>query len=139
MRVVCPVTPPALRDGQRTEFGLQNKDRDLTAGEIDSAGAATFEFEVRAEPLDQTGRTRFLGEFVHGAPVDRFLYLGYRPADGSKDAWFRRWKISLKGIPYAEIDALGPEDGLEIQLRRDDSGVVWPRGEGWKRYSAARV
>jgi len=51
-----------------TEFGLQHKDRDLMTAQLGDGDSVSFEIEVGAEPLDESGKTKFRGSFVHGPP-----------------------------------------------------------------------
>src|SRR5688572_7859320 len=98
LQVICLNVPP-IPDG--TEFGLQDRDRVLHSGEMQSDGSMLFRCEVKA--VEKDGALRLTGDFVHGSSADRILYLGLRPLGGADDAWIRRWKIPLAGIDAAMV------------------------------------
>jgi hypothetical protein len=43
----------------------------------------------------------FLGDFAHGAPKERFLYLSWRNTNG---AYAQRLKLPLAGITWSDIE-----------------------------------
>jgi hypothetical protein len=115
------MVPPQVRDGVETVFGIQDKGRHLTPPVLDANGDTIFEITATTSDAGLTG------PFVHGKPGERFLYLGWRPANGPPDAWIRRWKISLKSLP-AEAET------AEIAINEAETKNVWI-GSDWKRTS----
>ena len=120
------MVPPQVHDGVETVFGIQDKARNLIQPDPDATGAATFEITV-APHCNAAGDLDWSGLFVHGKPGERFLYLGWRPANGPTDNWIRRWKISLASLP-TECDA------AEITIEATESKNVWI-GSIWKTTS----
>ena len=64
----------------------------------------TFRFSLRVREHPRTGRPNFLGPFAQGTPGERFVYLCWgERTDGEWDG-FRRAKIPLKSLTWAQID-----------------------------------
>jgi hypothetical protein len=99
-------------------------------------GELELETRVRAEWRDEGRGLDFSGPFIQGSPGARFLYLGWRPANGPVDRWIRRWKIALGGIGENANGDLSEDDAFEIRLPASEAKLVWPRGDGWQRCSA---
>lgn len=113
LRIVCKAPPDPDRYG--AEFGLQDNSNTanwvLHPGKRKPNGDLHFECEVRVRPNARTGQPNFLGDFVHGTPEKRFLYLSWRPKDcrlGQREplspCWQRRMKIHLNTIPWERIE-----------------------------------
>ena len=83
LRVICQKPPSPERFG--AVFGLQ--DNSTTAewvihpGHPRPNGDVAFDCECRVRPHPRTGAPSFLGPFVHGDSVERFLYLSWRPSE----------------------------------------------------------
>lgn len=75
-------------------FGLQDKAAALHPGSPGPGGAVVFEFTLGAK-LAEDGAIVLSGDFAHGPPAARFLYLGWRNAAGH---FAQRLKIPLAGI-----------------------------------------
>lgn len=107
LRIVCKAPPDPDHHG--AIFGLQDNSStaqwSLHAGSRKPNGDFVFDCEARVRPKARTGDPNFLGDFVHGKPDERFLYLSWRPKDclpvppamGSP-RWQRRMKIHLSTI-----------------------------------------
>ena len=104
------VTPPAPAEyqGQRADFGLQDRAENLAAGEPQPEGLLCFAIEVQAAPHPQSPGVRFSSPYVHGPAGAKFLYLGWRYA-GMSRAWIRRQKIPLAAITWDAIDTATSE------------------------------
>jgi len=64
-----------------------------------SRRAISFDFAVRIGTPLADGRPNFLGEFSHGTPQDRFVYVNSGTSAGQENScWKRRAKVKLAGI-----------------------------------------
>jgi hypothetical protein len=91
---------PAIWTPAPGAFGLQDKDGVLHVGTPDASGHPVFEFALQARP-HKSGGVILTGPFAHGTPEGRFLYLGWRRADG---AFAQRLKVPLGAIPWDAAD-----------------------------------
>lgn len=80
----------------RVAYGVQRGRDGLLAPCAADASAITFEFVARVSELRPRRAPRFLGEFVHGPPDERFVYVntGKRAGD-PRSPWDRRAKLHL--------------------------------------------
>jgi hypothetical protein len=106
LRLTYDGAGPAIWTPAPGAFGLQDKDGLLHAGTPGASGSAVFEFTLRARP-HKSGGAILTGSFAHGTPEARFLYLGWRNADG---AFAQRLKVTLSGITW---------DAADEAMRRD--------------------
>ena len=83
-------------------FGVQDKDAVLHVGTPGPRGTTVFEFSLVARPHAASGALVLGGDFAHGPPAARFLYLGWRNAQG---AFAQRLKIPLSSISSTDIEA----------------------------------
>ena len=90
---------PAIWTPMPGAFGLQDKAEALHQGAPGPGGVAVFEFTLQARPHD-SGAAVLSGEFAHGPPAARFLYLGWRNAQG---AFAQRLKLPLFNITSAQV------------------------------------
>ena len=127
LQITCAAPPPAIYDGQPTEFGLQDKQQALHPGVSQADGALRFSCEVAVKPHAATGVPDFGGPFVHGPAGARFLYLGWRPPGG---AWIRRFKIPLTPISWEQV-AAAQAGALAARVSATRSGTVALLGAGW--------
>ncbi len=82
-------------------FGLQDKAEVLHLGAVCPNGTVVFDFVLQVK----TGTSEapiLLGDFAHGPPSGRFLYLGWRNTQG---AFAQRLKLPLGGITWDDIRA----------------------------------
>lgn len=79
--------------GGTMEVGLQDSAGNLDPGTPAAGGAVRYECELRCRRRDD-GSIGWLGPHAHGPTQERFLYISYRPRDGSAK-WQRRTKILL--------------------------------------------
>ena len=100
LRIVYDGTPPNVWDGGAKEFGLQDKENVLHLGKMERNGHVVFDVAIGVKP-DRTAKPVFLGDFAHGPPKERFLYLSWRNANG---AYAQRLKLPLGGITWSAID-----------------------------------
>ena len=119
--------PPAIHDGQPTEFGLQDKRQALHSGIPLPDGALRFSCAADVKPHATTGMPDFSGPFVHGPAGARFLYLSWRQPGGT---WIRRFKIPLTPISWEQI-AAEQAGALAVRISATRSGTVALLGAGW--------
>lgn len=97
LRLIYDGRGPAIwspAPGAAHAFGLQDKDAVLHPGTPGPAGVAAFEFTLKTK-LAEDGALVLSGDFAHGPPATRFVYLGWRHAAGH---FAQRLKIPLRGI-----------------------------------------
>ncbi len=92
---------PAIWTPAPGAFGLQDKAAALHPGTPGPGGVVVFEFALQARPHD-SGAAVLSGEFAHGPPAGRFLYLGWRNAQG---AFAQRLKLPLSGLAWDDVAA----------------------------------
>ena len=102
LRLVYDGIGPAIWTPAPGAFGLQDKDEVLHVGTPGPRGTTVFEFSLVAKPHAASGALVLGGDFAHGPPAARFLYLGWRNAQG---AFAQRLKIPLSTISTADIEA----------------------------------
>jgi hypothetical protein len=100
LRIVYDGTPPNVWDGGAKDFGLQDKANVLHLGKAERGGHVVFDLAIDVKP-ERTAKPVFLGDFAHGSPKERFLYLSWRNANG---AYAQRLKLPLGGITWSGID-----------------------------------
>ncbi len=76
-------------------FGLQDKAGGLLEGRAGSNGEVVFEVMLTVK-AGSSGEPVLGGDFAHGPPAVRFLYLSWRRPDGLGHA--QRLKLPLSGI-----------------------------------------
>jgi hypothetical protein len=101
LRIVYDGTPPNVWDGGEKDFGVQDKDNVLYPGKTERSGRVVFDVALGVKP-ERTASPVFLGEFAHGPPKERFVYLSWRNANG---AYAQRLKLPLGTITWSDIDA----------------------------------
>ena len=102
LRLVYDGIGPAIWTPAPGAFGLQDKDAVLHAGTPGPRGTTVFEFSLVAKPHAASGALVLAGDFAHGPPAARFLYLAWRNARG---AFAQRLKIPLSTIGAADIES----------------------------------
>ena len=103
LRVLCAAPPPVVHEDAPAEFGIQDKQGSVQAGQRASDGAVVFDIPV--DVLHTGGeRPRFRGPFVHGPAGASFLYLSWRKTVAGSP-WIRRMKVPLSGITWEQIEA----------------------------------
>ncbi|HEY9025111.1 MAG TPA: DUF5990 family protein [Burkholderiaceae bacterium] len=101
LRLTYDGSGPAIWTPAAGAFGLQDRDAVLHVGSPRPDGSTVFEFELRAKP-HESGVAVLSGAFAHGPPAARFLYLGWRNAQG---AFAQRLKLPLAGIAWPDVAA----------------------------------
>lgn len=120
LRIICVNPPPDEYEGKSTIFGLQNKSGEVVEGEAHADETRHYECVVTVN-----ARGSLSGDFVHGTPESRFLYLswGYQPGE-----WIKRIKI-----PLADVTLEMLESGRVAEARVDGAGAATVKllGSGW--------
>jgi len=126
--VICVNPPVDAREGALA-FGLQDKARTLEFGRAQADGSLAFECELQTKP-NVNGKPNFTGNFTHGTPEERFLYLTLlQVADGQI---VRRVKVHLKTITWAQVEEASQGEVLEASVDGRRTGSVPLLGEGWQ-------
>ena len=99
LQVVYDGAGPVHWDGGADAFGLQDKSGALHPGAPGATGVAVFDFTLRVKSLDAAAVV-LVGDFAHGTPAERFLYLGWRNAAGN---FAQRLKLPIATITPDQI------------------------------------
>ena len=99
LRLVYDGKGPAIWTPMPGAFGLQDKANVLHVGEPGRDGAVVFDFALQVKSLDATPPV-FTGDFAHGKPAERFVYLGWRNAIGG---FAQRLKVPLGTITSEQV------------------------------------
>lgn len=147
LRVGCKAPPDPDQHG--AIFGLQDNSSTaqwgVHSGTRKSNGDFVFECDVRVRPNARTAGPNFLGDFIHGKPDERFLYLSWRPKDwrpgqpeSASPHWTRRMKIHLRTVTWELIEQATQSGGVleaTVEGTGKDGGPncasVPLLGEGW--------
>lgn len=115
-------------------FGLQDKNQRLQPPARAVGEAAVFRCQVRAKPAAASGPPNFSGDFAHGTPQERFLYLGLRAGAGPESAWIKRIKVPLKSITWEQVEAAARHADARLTCTVDGggSGTVKLTSGGWQ-------
>jgi len=99
IRLIYDGTGPVTWSRDPHAFGVQDRAGSLHLGTPGPDGKVVFELtlQIKSEASDAPV---FLGEFVHGPPKARFLYLGWRNAQG---AFAQRLKLPLGTISWNDV------------------------------------
>ena len=138
MRIIC-VDPIRFCLGyDALEFGLQDKKQDLQGGTELSPDEIAFDFTLNVEQTSD-GSANFTGAFAQGTRAKRFVYLTYKGMDG--EAWriYRRIKVSLSDISWAQAaEALAEGKVLQARVSGLVSGTVPLLDRSWLVMGFAR-
>ena len=122
---------PTQHDEGATEFGLQNKKKELAPGQPDTGGLLRFDVEVPVV-LEDDKPPRFRGPWVHGKSGSKHLYVGWRYPGA--DGWINRLKVALP-TPRDLIDTALAQDAV---LETDATGPEWGRLKNWHGLNIGR-
>lgn len=130
--------PTTCGPHQRIEAGIQRGD-DVLPGAAGPDGSLVFAGELRLKSPARPDAPVFLGAYAFGPPGQRFLYLSWSGEENGKREMFRRMKIPLGSITWAQVDALRAEGSvLEVSVAgtgRDGGpacATVPLLGDGWQ-------
>ena len=90
---------PAIWTPAPGAFGLQDRAEVLHPGTPGAAGAVVFDFTLQVKSLDARAVV-LTGDFAHGSPAERFLYLGWRNTAGG---FAQRLKLPLFTITSVQV------------------------------------
>lgn len=107
LRLNTTAPPATTSGGRKTLFGLQDRSQQLTSGVLSLDGQLTFTLELEVSQGPASGAVRFHSPFVHGPATARFLYLGWRYADGPQE-WVRRQKLPLRALTWERLQSAAP-------------------------------
>ena len=135
--VIC-IDPPAIVAG--LAFGLQDKQQGLLAGEqvTPQQGHYHFQLDVTQQP---NGNPNFTGEYAHGPPKARFLYLTLRATQGPELQIIKRIKITLMPITWAQVQAVLDDANkvLRVKVSGQGAATVPLLDNGWVVIDSAAV
>jgi hypothetical protein len=133
LRVICVDVPEWAGGFQEIDFGLQDKNLALLAGDEIAPQQRAYSVSVEVEQAEE-GLPNFKGPFVHGTPKDRFLYLTLKGRGGDDD-WqiIKRIKISLKPITWAQVAQVLADEHKQLEVSVSGAGAasVPLLGAGW--------
>ncbi len=116
-----------------TEFGIQDRERVVHAGQPQADGSLRYDVELTVGRSDKGGPLRFRGPFAQGKPDDPFLYLSWRCREVVPAPWISRKKIRLGMITWEQIEAAAETGGvLEATVPGFGAGATQRLPEGWK-------
>lgn len=128
LRIVHDGVPPNVWDGDAQNFGVQDKENVLYPGKARADGSIVFEVTLELKP-ERTAAPVFVGDFAHGKPKERFLYLSWRNSNG---AYAQRLKVPLNGITWSAIEKANGKP-LTGQLAPSRKGVPGATNVGGMR------
>jgi Family of unknown function (DUF5990) len=109
IRLIYDGTGPITWSRQPGGFGLQDKAGVLHLGAAGPSGTVVFNLSLQLKP-GSAGAPVVTGPFAHGPSTGRFLYLGWRNAQGG---FAQRLKLPLGGISWTDIgDSIGRQEPL---------------------------
>ena len=122
-------------------FRVQRGRSNLLAPSTEEPGLITFDLTLRLGHSRTDGKPNFLGEFAHGTPQDRFLYINSGVRAGQEGScWERRAKVKLGAIDDNLLRKALAAPGSLLEARivgtgRDGGPVcetVALLGDGWR-------
>ena len=130
LRIVYDGTPPNTWDGGAKDFGVQDNANVLHPGKTERSGHIVFEVTLDVKP-GRIFKPVFVGDFAHGAPKERFLYLSWRNASG---AYAQRLKLPLGAITWSDID-----ESQKTPLTGEVAASTKPRKPGGTNIGGTRA
>ena len=113
LRAVIEAPPPGVQWALQRSRGDYS---DLAPPTKSLPERLVFDFTIQAERAADGG-LRLLGPGVQGPPTARFFYLNSGTLAGDTSSGFsRRAKISLMGLTWPMIEALGPDQRLQVRI-----------------------
>lgn len=125
LRVVYDGKGPLKWSGGPDGFGLQDKSETLHAGTAGPNGTVIFDLSLQVKSAD-TETPVFVGDFAHGPPDRRFLYLGWRRAQGGFD---QRLKLPLGTITWDDVRQAAARDEPLVGVLVDHHPKLTSTGE----------
>ena len=112
----------------------------VVPGTSEPDGSIVFRGELRVKPRIEAAAPVFLGPCTHGPPAKRFLYLSWSARTGPGREMFRRLKLQLESITWAQLDTSRANPGscltVTVSAIGRDGGpacaTVPLLGEGWQ-------
>lgn len=137
LRLTCLNPPTGQYDGGAAEFGLQDKQQALHAGQFHPDGSVSFDLELSAQHNPLNGDIRWRGPYVHGTPAVPFIYLSWARVEPAPLRWIKRMKIPLSTITVQQLEATtsGTHARLEARVDGARSGTVPLLDDGWTVHS----
>jgi hypothetical protein len=102
LRVVYDGAGPVHWDAAAGAFGLQDKGVVLHPGAAGAAGARVFDFTLQVKSPESDPPV-LSGDFAHGPPSARFLYLGWSHRRDTHGGFAQRLKLPLATITSDQV------------------------------------
>lgn len=116
VRVRLTERPPRTFHGcDDIEGGLQ-RGAEILPGTTDDDGTLYFTCELRVRQHPTSGDPNFLGPFAFGTSRARFLYVSWTRATEGKWAMFRRLKVPLGGITWADVERASRSSSAVLEV-----------------------
>ncbi|MFL5244337.1 MAG: DUF5990 family protein [Gemmataceae bacterium] len=122
-------------------FRVQGCRSNLLAPSTEGPGLITFDITLRLGRSQIDGKPNFLGEFAHGTPQDRFLYINSGVRAGQEGScWERRAKVKLGAVDNNLLRRALAAPGSLLEARIAGTGqdggpacgTVALLGNGWR-------
>jgi hypothetical protein len=107
---IVELPPSQFEDHEEVTPALQAGDTD-TPGRLHPDGSVILEGELRVRRVGDGDPPRFLGPYAFGPPASRFVYVRWSGAHDGRRDMFRRMKIPLGGITWAQVDEVVGQPG----------------------------
>jgi hypothetical protein len=109
VRLIHDGVQPGIPLEEPMRFGVQDTKGGVHPGLTEPGDARPFDLTLDVRG-DEASLPVFSGQFAHGPPSGRFLYLSWKREGQHEHPWCWRIKIPLSGIGWAEIRAAEQPD-----------------------------
>lgn len=100
------------------QYALQKGKEELVSKTQSKGVDLEFDLMVTVAGQLETGAPRFLGDYVQGPPLERFVYITIGTSAGDRNSpWKRRAKLHLSGIEWGLVERFQANPGTVISGR----------------------
>ena len=132
VRVISARYPPEKQANPALIFGMQDKAKNVHPGAEQANGEIWFECELRVKHDEKTGTLNFLGDYAHGTPQQRFIYLALGYLEMGHYVGIKRWKIHLSPLTWAQVkQAIDRNATLQAKIEGTRAASVPLLDDGW--------
>jgi len=130
VRIIARAYPPEKQINPALVFGMQDKQKVVHTGDEQTDGSVWFDCALRVR-LDGDA-PNFLGDFAHGTPKKRFIYLALGDDSTGIYQGIKRLKIHLSSITKAMVQQVLDADGwLQVEVAGTGAASVPLLDDGW--------